>query len=311
MSSILMSRRLSSKLSNLSPSCVCSHFISQKTQNPVFRLFRHYSSSPFSQEQNPFNPNEHFVRSSLSFTSPTKNLILQVQNPFNPNEHFVRSSLSFTSPTKNHDFALSAVEKSRFFSTFTREKSPIPGLKNKEMTLTKPLSSSIDTQLTHQKPRCFSSSDSPSDPEKSHNANKIPKFKHQEREEPIAGRDPNENREVGAMLMKKLHGLMKIGGLLGLVSIGLAASIDYITKGTIPIKEVFDSCGLIITGTIWLMQLCKSAEKRGTPDFFMGVLWELKSLILLLQLTYLLWGFLLVLILGGLMVLPLGMDALE
>ncbi|XP_021654232.1 uncharacterized protein LOC110645393 isoform X2 [Hevea brasiliensis] len=283
MSSILISRAFSSKLSNLSPSCVCSHFISQKTQNPVFRLFRHYSSSPFSQEQNPFNPNEHFVRSCLSFTSPTK----------------------------NHDFALSAVEKSRFFSTFTREKSPIPGLKNKEMTLTKPLSSSIDTQLTHQKPRCFSSSDSPSDPEKSHNANKIPKFKHQEREEPIAGRDPNENREVGAMLMKKLHGLMKIGGLLGLVSIGLAASIYYITKGTIPIKEVFDSCGLIITGTIWLMQLCKSAEKRGTPDFFMVVHWQLKALILLLQLTYLLWGFLLVVILGRLMVLPLGMDALE
>ncbi|OAY53314.1 hypothetical protein MANES_04G153900v8 [Manihot esculenta] len=106
----------------------------------------------------------------------------QQQNPSNQNKH---------------GFTLSKMEMSRYFSTFIRERTQIPDVKNKEMTSTKPLSSSIYTHITNQKPRYLSSS---SDPEKSQNdPSKLPSFKHQETEK------PDESSEAFARwVMKKI-----------------------------------------------------------------------------------------------------------
>ncbi|KAJ9129244.1 hypothetical protein P3X46_033974 [Hevea brasiliensis] len=188
MSSILISRRLPSKLLNLSPSsCVYSHFISQESQNHGFRLFPHFSIYPCSQQ----------------------------------------SYSSFTTPIKNHDFALSALEKSRSFSTFTREEAQ-----------------SLKSQNQSECP------------------SKIPHLKHKETEKPTVERDPNEKREVLASMMMKMYGMIKILGLLGVAQTGLGASISYINEGTISIKQVFVHSGVIITGTFCLMLLWKSAPSE-------------------------------------------------
>ncbi|KAJ9158551.1 hypothetical protein P3X46_024122 [Hevea brasiliensis] len=240
MASTLISRRLSCKLLNLSPSSsVYSHFIAQETQNYGFRFFTsHHSNSSFSQQHKPLNRN--FTSTSSDHISIFESQALTEPKPANFNHHFVRSYSSFTTQTKNHHFTLSTAEKSRFFSIFTREKSQIPDLKRKQMI------SSIYNQLTNQRPRYFSSSsDSPSGSEKSQNQSeypsKIPNFKHQEIEGPTVERDlsalANETREVLETMMKSIYVLSKAVALLGLVQLGLGAWISYITKAT-PIPEV-------------------------------------------------------------------------
>lgn len=228
MASTLISRRLSCKLLTLSPSSsVYSQFITHETQNPGFRFFTyHPSNSP---------PPQHKANHISIFEAQA----LIEPKPTNLSHHFVRSYSSFTTQTKDHDFTLSTVEKSRYFSTFTREKSQIPDLKHREMI------SSIDTQLTSQRPRYFSSSDSPSDSEKSQNQSeypsKIPNFKHQEIEGPTVERDlsalANETREVLERMMKNIYALSKAVAFLGLIQLGVGAWISYITKAT-PIPEV-------------------------------------------------------------------------
>uniref|UniRef100_A0A2C9W495 Uncharacterized protein n=1 Tax=Manihot esculenta TaxID=3983 RepID=A0A2C9W495_MANES len=107
------------------------------------------------------------------------------------------------STQNKHGFTLSKMETSRYFSTFIRERTQIPDVKNKEMTSTKPLSSSIYTHITNQKPRYLSSS---SDPEKSQNdPSKLPSFKHQETEK----RDES-SEALARCVMKKIFSGTKI-----------------------------------------------------------------------------------------------------
>ncbi|KAJ6984864.1 hypothetical protein NC653_022988 [Populus alba x Populus x berolinensis] len=204
MASVVISRRLSHKLLKPSlSSSISSLFISHGHQNhPSLD-----SNCSLSQQ-------------------PTLNNILNI------------------SKTRGHDFT-----RSSFFSASdigkTQNPAKTPDFDLKGSIFTKSKDSSLDSELKNPrfirllnlKPRYFSSSNSPSESDKSQNQN----FKHQEIEGPTVERDlsalANETREVLESMMKNIYGLSRAVAVLGLVQLGLGALISYVTKAT-PMTEV-------------------------------------------------------------------------
>ncbi|OAY53318.1 uncharacterized protein LOC110613253 isoform X2 [Manihot esculenta] len=312
MSSFLISRRLSSKLLKLSPSSlVYSHFISQETQIHGFTFCpqSHSSISPFSHQQNPFNQNTLSKSRLFSAFIGERAQIPDVKNKEMTPQRAAKMSSFFISPrlssklqqnpsTQNkHGFTLSKMETSRYFSTFIRERTQIPDVKNKEMTSTKPLSSSIYTHITNQKPRYLSSS---SDPEKSQNdPSKLPSFKHQETEK----RDES-SEALARCVMKKIFSGTKILFHMVQLHIGLHALIFYMAEGTIPILEVSLLSGILLS----FIQLDKLLQfEILSREGQIEKLWLAKFLLFLLQLTLVMLGIVLVFKVVVLMAL-LGMD---
>ncbi|KAJ6984860.1 hypothetical protein NC653_022988 [Populus alba x Populus x berolinensis] len=212
MASVVISRRLSHKLLKPSlSSSISSLFISHGHQNhPSLD-----SNCSLSQQ-------------------PTLNNILNI------------------SKTRGHDFT-----RSSFFSASdigkTQNPAKTPDFDLKGSIFTKSKDSSLDSELKNPrfirllnlKPRYFSSSNSPSESDKSQNQSEhpsqIPDFKHQEIEGPTVERDlsalANETREVLESMMKNIYGLSRAVAVLGLVQLGLGALISYVTKAT-PMTEV-------------------------------------------------------------------------
>ncbi|CAK7330829.1 unnamed protein product [Dovyalis caffra] len=250
MASMVISRRLSPKLLKPTPSSsVSSLFFSHKPQNyPTLD-----SNSTLSRQ--PLNPN--FNLSNTLSSSPTRSFILERQSltdtkPSNLTLKFIRLCSSIKtkdlcSPIKNHSiFSASNVGKAQ---------NPVQNhdFKQKYSIFTKPMRSNLDIELknhsfiglSNQKPRYFSSSNSPSDSDKPHNRNEVPSenpdFKHQEIEGPTVERDlsalANETREVLESMMKNIYGLSRAVVVLGLVQLGVGAWISYVTKAT-PMTEV-------------------------------------------------------------------------
>lgn len=251
MASVVISRRLSHKLLKPSPSSsISSLFISHGPQNhPSLD-----SNSSLSQQPT-LNTNLNISNSFSSF--PARYSTLEHQSLIDPKPpnltlYFIRSYSRSSTKTRGHDFT-----RSSYFSASDIEKAQnpakTPDFNQKGSIFTKSKDSSLDSELKNPrfisllnlKPRYFSSSNSPSESDKSQNQSEhpsqIPDLKHQEIEGPTVERDlsalANETREVLESMMKNIYGLSRAVAVLGLVQLGLGALISYVTKAT-PMTEV-------------------------------------------------------------------------
>jgi len=259
MASVVISRRLSHKLLKPSPSSsISSLFISHGPQNhPSLD-----SNSSLSQQPT-LNTNLNISNSFSSF--PARYSTLEHQSLIDPEPpnltlYFIRSYSCSSTKTRGHGFT-----RSSFFSASdigkAQNPAKTPDFNQKGSIFTKSKDSSLDSELKNPrfirllnprfirllnlKPRYFSSSNSPSESDKSQNQSEhpsqIPDLKHQEIEGPTVERDlsalANETREVLESMMKNIYGLSRAVAVLGLVQLGLGALISYVTKAT-PMTEV-------------------------------------------------------------------------
>ncbi|XP_065869770.1 uncharacterized protein [Euphorbia lathyris] len=229
MTALTISRRLSSKVVGSSPPfSVSSHSIAPES-------LTRYSNSIFCHQPKPFHAIFNF--STFPSISSTRTYNFD-PNSLNFSRTLARSFSNFVFTSKSYDFVPSTVKNSRSFSTCNFEKLQFPDLKQRNPTLMIHLIPSFGMQLKHQK--YFSSSNSPSDSEKSPNQSeypsKMPNFKHQEIEGPTVERDlsalAKESREVLEKMMKNMYNLSQALAVLGLVQLGFGAWISYITKAS-------------------------------------------------------------------------------
>lgn len=251
MASVVISRRLSHKLLKASPSSsISSLFISHGPQNhPSLD-----SNSSLSQQPT-LKTNLNISNSFSSF--PARYSTLEHQSLIDPKPpnltlYFIRSYSCSNTKTRGHGFT-----RSSFFSASdigkAQNPAKTPDFNQKGSIFTKSKDSSLDSELKNPrcislwnlKPRYFSSSNSPSESDKSQNQSEhpsqIPDLKHQEIEGPTVERDlsalANETREVLESMMKNIYGLSRAVAVLGLVQLGLGALISYVTKAA-PMTEV-------------------------------------------------------------------------
>lgn len=302
MASTLISRRVSSKL--LKPtyySCISSFLITHKPQipspdrnsalshqplNPNFTIFNSISNSS--------NNNSVFAPQSLIDPKPTNSTL-----------NF-GSRCRFGTETEDRGSIWSSMKNARSCtSSIGKPQNPYvnPDFEQKGWILAKPMDSDFCLKsenpsfiwLLNQKPRYFSSSNTPSDSDKaqnpSDNPSQNPEFKHQEIEGPTVERDlsalANETREVMEKMMKNIYSLSTAVAVLGLVQLGLGAWISYVTKAT-PITEVsIQSCmafGFAFTLAFMLrrslkpMYFFKKMEEAGRLQILTLTLQVVKSL---------------------------------
>lgn len=260
----IISRRLTSKLLKPSHSSSLSHFTSSISRSPnSFTSQYLISTFPHFPQQNPSNPSFNL---SNFFTSSTTRSFHSLPDPRSLNFNLTLIRSNSTSCTKSENpisFRISD-ENPRKISSFESKSDPEKPqnnhqFKNFAASDQNPTSSNLGFSrsyshfvtkyknlnpnlLSNEKPRCFSTSDSPSDSEKpQENPSQNSEFKHQEIEGPTVERDlsalANETRQVIEGMMKTIYGLSKLVALLGLVQLGMGTWISYTTHSS-PITEV-------------------------------------------------------------------------